>query len=285
MGGKRKRGGGCSNWMAEHEANQDAKSDQYYNDQQNFFLTILKEALNSKEEEIIESIIINCQKDSWDFSLDCRRDAIIDFKNNELIDYTESCDIPPVNLNIARDDYIIYLKNKILLDLPEENIESLVATYNRFLHQKDEPEKAKIIKTLTKWEDISDIDVFIIAIKCDERWKPWLKNLLTIIKSVNLKEHQKFIEEMAQVKLIMTLDEPTKQDKLNFKEYLWKDVLDGFKKLINKQKEEWQFFSIFDMISDFVEYINKYHNYRFTEKEKSMLNEIWQNYLKRIINR
>jgi len=256
------------------------RDDQQYDDRLQYFVDSLKSKLLSQEDSLIESIIINSQIETWKFSYDWRTKAFNDLKNKELIEYTKDLNIVWVSPDTVIQDYIFYLKKRILLDLPEYKIQNMMDEYYSFISQKDEIKENLVKNWVILPEKISDIDLFVRLIICENKRKSWIKNLLSLKKSIDIKEEREIIDEIERERLKENFMQLSPKEKLL--KNLWKERIDEFKKDIKKEKELWQIYPIFDIISYCIDKINKKYNFRFTEEEKNILTEIWQNYIKRI---
>lgn len=245
-----------------------------------YFLNILKTKLGKEEDSIIENIITYSQKETWKFTYEWRKKAFENLQNDDLMKCVQDINISWMSPSLVVERYVSDLKRKILLDFPEYKIKDIMTQYYTFMTQKDRIKEHLIKSWSNLQEDMSDIELFVHLINCDEIWKKWIYNLLSLIKSIDLKVEREVLEEIAQERLKEALNEPTPQEKLI--NILWKDILNEFKSLIETEHKTWKIFPIFDTILHCINKINNKYNFRFSEEEINILTEIWQTYLKRL---
>ncbi|MFZ2151076.1 MAG: hypothetical protein WAZ12_02170 [Candidatus Absconditicoccaceae bacterium] len=270
----------AKDWFSEREKEKEDRADLEFDNKLSILFDKLKSKLVPQEDKIIESIIVNAQKETGKLSYDGRTKAIKSFENDELMKYAQELDMDGIYLNRIISEYSFYIKKKILGDFPEYEMRNIIPPYDQFLLQEDEI-REKFKKDLEKLpSNVSSIDLFVNLINCDKKRKKGIKNLLSLDCGVTLKQEKEILEEITRERLKESLSAPSPKEKLI--KSLGKDILNEFKDSLEKEKKLGQFISLFDLIEYCTNKVNKKYNLRFSEEEKDILIEIGQNHLKKV---
>ena len=268
---RRKKRSAWRSWILDRDNAQTDKQDIPFAQKTEASFKVLQNFLESKECDIMESIITNSIDDPRGLNYETWKESINKL-HEELDQYLDEAGIDADVSIQVKHNYISYIKSRMLLKLPENKIDNVLFVYHsKFLPQIDHIRERIREENYRIKDSISDIALFSILVKCNTQERSWIRRFLSIINTVEQKKQQELLLEKTNWELVTSLiKSDPKQELIN---NLWPDRMDAFESIMT---ENLPFISpALELIIRSINTFDEKYNLLLSTDEKDVLEQIW----------